>query len=297
MLRAGPAAPLARRRPLPALRRCRARSWRAGPRPAAPAALPLRGMRHALRRLERYRPGRPPPAAPALGAVPVPDGPEPLQPADRPGAGPRRRRRAGDDRAATTGAHRQDAGSHPRRCSGDRRGLRRRRPQGQSGRRRHKGRRGRRRPLEGPPGPGHVDKDKPPVLGRLQRGGQVVVRMLANVQQVTIRPVNEGSVAAGALVHTDEYDVYARLEDWGYGHKTVCHARGEYARDDDGDGFCEVHVSTAEGLWSLLRSWLRPHRGVSQEKLPLYLGFFQLVHDARRRGKALLATLVACLVG
>ena len=48
---------------------------------------------------------------------------------------------------------------------------------------------------------------------------------------------------------------------------------GEYARDDDGDGFCEAHVNTMEGTWSLLRSWLRPHRGISQEKLPLYLGF------------------------
>jgi len=28
------------------------------------------------------------------------------------------------------------------------------------------------------------------------------------------------------------------------------------ARDDDGDGFCEVHVNTMEGFWSLLRSWL-----------------------------------------
>jgi transposase len=121
--------------------------------------------------------------------------------------------------------------------------------------------------------------------------------MLPDVRQVTIRPVIEATVAKGALVHTDEYDVYARLEEWGYGHETVCHARGEYARDDDGDGFCEVHVNTAEGLWSLLRSWLRPHRGISQEKLPLYLGFFQLVHNARRRGKALLGTLVASLVG
>ena len=69
-------------------------------------------------------------------------------------------------------------------------------------------------------------------------------------------------------MHTDEYDVYGRLDEWGYGHKTVCHARGEYARDEDGDGFCEVHVNTMEGVWSLLRSWLRPHRGVSQEKLP-----------------------------
>ena len=122
------------------------------------------------------------------------------------------------------------------------------------------------------------------------------MRMLANVQQATIRPVIEATVAAGALVHTDEYDVYTRLEEWGYGHKTVCHARGEYARDDDGDGSCEVHVNTAEGLWSLLRSWLRPHRGISQEKLPAYLGFFQAVHNARRRGKALLGTLIAGLV-
>jgi transposase len=51
-----------------------------------------------------------------------------------------------------------------------------------------------------------------------------------------------------------------------------------------------------EGFWSLLRSWLRPHRGISQEKLPLYLCFFQLVHNARRRGKALLGQLVAALV-
>jgi transposase len=142
----------------------------------------------------------------------------------------------------------------------------------------------------------HAGEEKPPILGLLQRGGEVVVRMLANVQQTTIRPIIEASVAEGALVHTDEYDVYARLQDWGYEHKTVCHGRGEYARDEDGDGLCKVHVNTAEGFWSLLRSWLRPHRGISQEKLPAYLGFFQLVHNARRRGKALLGTLIAGLL-
>ena len=114
--------------------------------------------------------------------------------------------------------------------------------------------------------------------------------------RMSIRPVIEGTIAKGALVHTDEYDVYGRLEDWGYGHKTVCRARGEYARDEDGDGFREVHVDTAEGLRSLLRSRLRPHRGISQEKLPAYLAFFRVVHDARRRGKALLTTLVGALV-
>jgi transposase len=120
--------------------------------------------------------------------------------------------------------------------------------------------------------------------------------MLADVRQNTIRPVIEASVTRGALVHTDEYDIYARLDEWGYGHETVCHARGEYARDDDGDGFCEVHVNTMEGVWSLLRSWLRPHRGVSREKLPLCLAFVQVVHNARFRGRTLLGELVTTLV-
>jgi transposase len=124
----------------------------------------------------------------------------------------------------------------------------------------------------------------------------VVLRMLADVRQKTIQPIVEAAVAKGALVHTDEYKVYARLPAWGYRHKTVCHGRGEYARDEDGDGSCEVHVNTLEGTWSLLRSWLRPHRGISQEKLPLYLGFFELVHNARRRGKAVLGSLVSALV-
>ncbi len=35
--------------------------------------------------------------------------------------------------------------------------------------------------------------------------------MLANVQQTTIKPIITGAVAEGTLVHTDEYNVYARL--------------------------------------------------------------------------------------
>jgi hypothetical protein len=83
--------------------------------------------------------------------------------------------------------------------------------------------------------------------------------MLANVQQVTIKPIIEASIIKGSLIHTDEYDIYARLQAWGYQHKTVCHGHGEYARDEDGDGFCEVHVNTMEGFWSLLRSTASRH--------------------------------------
>jgi len=131
----------------------------------------------------------------------------------------------------------------------------------------------------------------------IQRGGEVVIKMLANVQQKTIKPIIQATVSAGTLIYTDEYDIYARLEEWGYTHKSVCHSAGEYARDEDDDGFCEVHVNTMEGFWSLLRSWLRPHRGLSQEKLPIYLGFFEFVHNARKRGRALLDGLLSLLLG
>ena len=69
-------------------------------------------------------------------------------------------------------------------------------------------------------------------------------------------------------------------------HRQRCRCKACAGRFDD----------TMEGFWSLLRSWLRPHRGISQDKLPLHLGFFQVVHNARRRGKALLGALVAVLV-
>jgi len=66
--------------------------------------------------------------------------------------------------------------------------------------------------------------------------------------------------------------VAARLPAWGDRHKTVCHGRGEYARDEDGDGFCEVYVNTMEGLWSVLRSWLCEPRRVCR-RLQLLRGW------------------------
>jgi len=96
----------------------------------------------------------------------------------------------------------------------------------------------------------------------------------------------------GTLIYTDEYAIYNRLNDWGYEHESANHGKREYARDDDGDGFHEVHVNTMEGFRSLLRIRLRPHRGILQEKLPLYLGFFGFIRNARKRGKALIHLLV-----
>lgn len=119
-----------------------------------------------------------------------------------------------------------------------------------------KGREGRRNGLKGEPGRGTLEKEKPPVFGMIQRCGEVVIQMLENVKLATIEPLIKTTVLPGTLIYTDEYNIYGRLDKWGYEHKSVNHGAGEYARDDDGDGFGEVHVNTMEGFWSLLRSWL-----------------------------------------
>jgi transposase-like protein len=136
------------------------------------------------------------------------------------------------------------------------------------------GRRPRRHRLKGKRGRGTSADEKNLVIGFVQRGGCVMLKVVPNVQQATIRPLFEQYVAPKTLINTDEYNIYNKLTAWGYEHKTVNHAEGEFARDEDGDGFYEVHCNTQEGIWSLLRSWLRPHRGVSQEKLPFYVGYF-----------------------
>ena len=158
------------------------------------------------------------------------------------------------------------------------------------------GRPPRRRRLKGARGRGTLATEKPPVLGLVQRGGQLALRLLGDVQQKTIKPIIQELVRPGTLMYTDEYNIYNRLRQWGYEHQSVCHAAGEYARDDDGDGFCEVHVNTQEGIWSVLRSWLRPHRGISQTNMPIYLGFFEFVFNTRRRGKAILGNLFATIL-
>jgi hypothetical protein len=74
------------------------------------------------------------------------------------------------------------------------------------------------------------------------------------VQQAAIKPLIKQTIQPGSLIYNGEYNIYNRLLEWGYAHKTVNHAQGEYARDEDGDGFHEVPVNNLAGFWSLLRS-------------------------------------------
>ncbi len=124
------------------------------------------------------------------------------------------------------------------------------------------------------PGRGTWDSDKVPILGLVDRQGQIYLVPCANVQTGTIQFLLEYLTQQGSTVYTDCYNIYNFLKRVGYQHERVNHSKKEYARG-------EVHVNTVEGLWSLLRDHLRVHRGVSKLYLPLYVMRFEFLVNHR----------------
>lgn len=131
------------------------------------------------------------------------------------------------------------------------------------------------------------------MIGRESR--QVNLTVLHHATQAELEPLTLAATRPGTCVNSDEWQGYARLPDYGRGHVTVCHAPGrrEWARDDDGDGIREVHVNTLEGLWTGVRNYLRPFRGVNKVHLASYLAVFEWTYNTDDVNGVLLALLGA----
>lgn len=118
------------------------------------------------------------------------------------------------------------------------------------------------------------------VVGR--EASEVRLGVCGHASRAELEPVIEASVPEGATVNTDEWRAYDHLAEQGHPHPTVNHAKGEYARDDDGDGVREVHINTIEGYWTGLRNFLRTFRGVNKVYLPQYLAVFEWTSNEKR---------------
>lgn len=131
-------------------------------------------------------------------------------------------------------------------------------------------------------GKGTMANDRPPIVGTVGRSSaQIRLKVCDNTQQITIQPQVESTTLPTTTVFTDESDAYNRIPDSGRERQTVCHSQREYARDDDQDGFCEVHCNTMEGFWVGLRNFLRPFRGIHKKYLYLYVALFDWGHNLR----------------
>lgn len=119
------------------------------------------------------------------------------------------------------------------------------------------------------PQPGYnVLADKTIVVGAVQRGGEVRLRVVPDRRGKTLGAFITTEVADGAsAVYTDEFAGYrsARIADRDTIHETVNHNADEWVRGD-------VHTNTVEGVWSLFkRSVIGTHHHMSVKHLPAYL--------------------------
>ena len=130
---------------------------------------------------------------------------------------------------------------------------------------------GRRKKRE--PGQGHYDKDRPAIIAWVSRQGAVVVQAARDFTVKTVQKAADIAVQTGSRLYTDSASSYRALK--GYMHDYVNHTQKEYARGD-------VHENRAEGLFSLLKPYLRVFRGISKTTLPGYLGFFQFLRNFRQ---------------
>lgn len=129
-------------------------------------------------------------------------------------------------------------------------------------------------------GRGTMETDRPPIVGLVGREtNQVRLEVCTDAQQETIIPLVKQATTPEATVYSDEAHTYQPLAETDRDHHTVRHGQREWARDDDGDGFNEVHTNTIEGLWTQWRNFMRPFRGLHQKYLAQYALIFEWLHN------------------
>lgn len=118
-------------------------------------------------------------------------------------------------------------------------------------------------------GRGTFANDRAPILGTVGReSGAVRLEVVENTQSQTLQDHVHRFTLPGTRLNTDEYDSYNGVD---RPRVSVSHGDNEWARDADGDGRREIHINTIEGLWTDLRNFLRPFRGVSKHYLSGYV--------------------------
>jgi transposase len=133
-------------------------------------------------------------------------------------------------------------------------------------------------------GHGTWSNDRPPVLGVVGRqSGQIRLEAIRSSARSWIEPRVLAATQPDAWVYTDEWQAYNHLPEQGRRHSSVDHNpyHPEWARDEDGDGVREVHCNTMEGIWTGLRNFLRPFRGISKIYLRCYVAIFQWAHNLK----------------
>lgn len=137
------------------------------------------------------------------------------------------------------------------------------------------------------PGAGSGNKNhKTPVFGMLERGGNVVAKVVPDVTSQTILPQLEQHVMPQSTVITDEWRAYRRSIHRDFKHESVNHHKKEWVRGN-------IHTNSIEGFWSQLkRSIHGTFHSVSRKHLQKYVNEFAYRYNRRKTGVPMFLHLV-----
>ena len=133
---------------------------------------------------------------------------------------------------------------------------------------------------------GRSFKDKVPVFGMLQRGGNVVAKVVPDTKASTLEPLIHKYIRANSDVFTDGWE-YKGLEN-DYSQYSVDHSRSFYGKTIVTSEGEVINVSTngIENVWSHFKRMIfGTYYKVSKQHLQRYVDEFVFRFNTRKRGE------------
>ncbi len=126
---------------------------------------------------------------------------------------------------------------------------------------------------------GQGKSDKTPVIGAVERDGNVVAQVIQDTTAKTILNFIRNSVSpATQILVTDENTAYRGVRSM-FPHSVINHRR-EYVNGP-------VHTNTTEGFWSLLkRAWYGSHHKYTVGRMPLFVAEAAWKYNHRKDGNS-----------
>lgn len=119
---------------------------------------------------------------------------------------------------------------------------------------------------------------KTTVLGMVERGGRVRLRVIASRRGEPLSGAVRTNVDPGAILFTDDWRSYRPLQREYAGHKVINHSGGIYVEG-------EVYTNTIEGFFGNLKTGMRgTYKKVSKKWLQSYLDEYAWRYNQRFRG-------------
>jgi len=134
---------------------------------------------------------------------------------------------------------------------------------------------------------GRSNKTKTPIIGAIEREGNIVAKVVADTTSSTIQPFLRNHVSIEAEIKTDEYQAYNVVSKMGYSHDTVDHGSKQYVKGD-------TYTNNVEGFWSQLkRSINGTYHFVSPKYLQQYVNEFSYRYNRRNMISPIFHSIVA----